>query len=131
MLEVLRIDHVTFVVSELEPARRFYAELLGMTPVPRPAFPFDGLWFQAGTTQIHLILEHPASGPADHPAPPITAERSRTRHIAFEVPDARRTTEKLRELGIPIIAGPKLRPDGFLQLYIRDPDGNVVELFSQ
>src|SRR4051794_29076532 len=55
-VQVKHIDHATFVVKELERSRRFYVEILGMREVPRPAFSFAGLWFQAGPTQIHLIL---------------------------------------------------------------------------
>src|SRR5688572_23821321 len=50
-LRVKSIDHATFVVKDLERSRRFYVDGLGMDEVPRPAFSFDGLWFQAGATQ--------------------------------------------------------------------------------
>ena len=99
-----------------------------MRPAVRPAFRFDGLWFQAGTTQIHLILTHPESGLPDRS--PSAPEPSRTRHVAFEVEDAWKTVEQLKSREVPIIAGPKHRPDGPLQVYVHDPDGNVIELFS-
>jgi catechol 2,3-dioxygenase-like lactoylglutathione lyase family enzyme len=100
-----------------------------MRPVARPAFPFDGLWFQAGTTQIHLIREHADSGPAGGP-PPANCRISRTRHFAFEVADALTARDRLQELGIPLADGPKQRPDGPTQIYVLDPDQNLVELFS-
>src|SRR5579884_1789985 len=68
-LQVKSIDHVTLVVKELERSRRFYVDVLGMQPIPRPAFSFAGLWFQAGQTQIHLILEYAGSGPAGNLVP--------------------------------------------------------------
>src|SRR5262249_50070306 len=52
-IRVKSIDHVTLVVKDLERSRRFYVDVLGMREVPRPAFSFTGLWFQAGKTQIH------------------------------------------------------------------------------
>src|SRR5262245_52764364 len=52
------LDHVTIVVADLERSRKFYCDALGMQEVPRPGFSFLGKWFQAGKTQIHLILEH-------------------------------------------------------------------------
>jgi catechol 2,3-dioxygenase-like lactoylglutathione lyase family enzyme len=128
-IRVRQIDHVTLVVKDLETSRQFYADVLGMQQVARPNFPFAGLWFQAGTTQIHLILEHLASGPAGASIPE-EASISRTRHFAFEVADAMAAKTRLEELGIKIVAGPKSRPDGPTQLYVLDPDQNLVELFS-
>lgn len=128
-IQVKRIDHVTIVVKDLERSRRFYVDVLGMTEVPRPGFPFPGLWFQAGTTQIHLILEHDESGPA-RVFIPEQCSLSRTRHFAFEVEDALQAKGILDEIGIPLAAGPKSRPDGPTQMYVMDPDDNLVELFS-
>ena len=68
-LRVKAIDHVTLVVKDLERSRRFYVETLGMREVSRPAFSFAGSWFQAGKTQIHLILEFSGSSPAGNLLP--------------------------------------------------------------
>lgn len=128
-IQVRQIDHVTIVVRDLEASRRFYVDVLGMRPVPRPGFPFDGLWFQAGTTQVHLILEHADSGPAGTTVPD-RCKISRTRHFAFEVADALAARDRLLELGLTIADGPKQRPDGPTQVYVLDPDQHLVELFS-
>jgi len=128
-IRVKQIDHVTLVVKDLTKSRQFYVDLLGMDEVPRPGFGFPGLWFEAGGTQIHLIEEHKESGPAKIFVPE-KCQISRTHHFAFEVDDAMATIECLKEHGVPIAAGPKNRPDGPTQLYINDPDGNLVELFS-
>jgi catechol 2,3-dioxygenase-like lactoylglutathione lyase family enzyme/uncharacterized protein YunC (DUF1805 family) len=128
-IRVKMIDHVTLVVKDLEQSRKFYVEILGMREIPRPAFTFAGSWFQAGKTQIHLILEFSGSGPAGNllPAP---LRSSRTQHLAFEVDDAEAAAKRLQDLQIPILSGPKPRPDGFIQVFITDPDGHVVELCS-
>jgi catechol 2,3-dioxygenase-like lactoylglutathione lyase family enzyme/uncharacterized protein YunC (DUF1805 family) len=128
-VQVKSLDHVTIVVKDLERSRRFYVDLLGMRQVARPAFSFDGLWFQAGKTQIHLILEFAGSGPAGNLLP--EKERSsRTQHFAFEVADAEAVVSFLRKFGAAILSGPKPRPDGYMQLFLTDPDGHVVELCS-
>ncbi len=124
-----QIDHVTFVVRDLEASRAFYEGVLGMDCVPRPAFSFPGLWFQAGSTQIHLILEHPESGPAGAQRVEGVAI-SRTHHVAFEVAEAAPAIQRLHDLGITIVNGPKFRPDGPTQFYVLDPDGNLIELFA-
>jgi catechol 2,3-dioxygenase-like lactoylglutathione lyase family enzyme len=128
-IRVRQIDHVTFVVRDLEASRAFYEGILGMKCVPRPTFNFAGLWFQAGNTQIHLILQHPESGPAGASLAEGLAI-SRTHHVAFEVDEAKPAIERLNELGVPIVSGPKFRPDGPTQFYVLDPDGNLIELFA-
>ena len=71
-IAVKSLDHATLVVKDLDRSRRFYVDVLGMREVPRPAFSFAGSWFQAGATQIHLILEF--SGPIDASAVSVTIE---------------------------------------------------------
>ena len=124
---VKTLDHVTVVVKDLEKSRQFYVDFLGMDEVPRPGFSFSGSWFQAGATQIHLILEHTESGPAGNTVG-NSLTGSRTHHFAFEVQDAHRAAEFLREQGVRIVSEPKERPDGAVQVFVNDPDGYVVEL---
>ncbi len=128
-LRVKTLDHVTLVVKDLDKSRRFYVDVLGMRETRRPAFSFEGLWFQAGTTQIHLIKEYAGSGPAGNL---VAAERrtARTHHFAFEVDDAEATIAWLKKCEVKILDGPKPRPDGYMQVFVEDPDGHVVELCS-
>ena len=128
-IEVKSLDHVTLVVKDLDRSRQFYVEGLGMREVPRPAFSFPGAWFQAGPTLIHLIGEHPGGSPAGNPL----AEEFRTtrsNHFAFLVDDVEAAYARARELGMKIVSPPKTRPDGFVQVFLNDPDGFVVELCS-
>jgi catechol 2,3-dioxygenase-like lactoylglutathione lyase family enzyme len=104
-------------------------DVLGMREVPRPAFSFAGLWFQAGSTQIHLIEEFSGSGPAGNLlSEPLRS--SRTQHVAFAVADAEDAVAALRAADVPVLSGVKPRPDGYLQVFVTDPDGHVVELCS-
>jgi catechol 2,3-dioxygenase-like lactoylglutathione lyase family enzyme/uncharacterized protein YunC (DUF1805 family) len=128
-LHVKSIDHVTLVVKDLERSRRFYVDVLGMREVPRPAFSFAGSWFQAGATQIHLILEFAGSGPAGNLLP-AQQRTSRTHHFAFVVDDAQAAFAHLQQCEVTLVSSPKPRPDGYLQVFVTDPDGHVVELCS-
>lgn len=128
-IQVQSLDHVTLVVKDLEQSRQFYVDGLGMREVPRPAFSFPGAWFQAGATLIHLIGEHPGGSPAGNPL----AEEFRTtrsNHFAFLVDDVEAAYIRAKELGLQIVSPPKSRPDGFVQVFLNDPDGFVVELCS-
>ena len=99
-----------------------------MEEKPRPDFGFPGAWFQAGTTQIHLNIQSDEAGTAGltYDAQSIT----RALHVAFVVEDANQSAEVLRARGVEIIAGPRNRPDGAIQLYILDPDGHQIEITS-
>ena len=128
-IKVKSLDHVTLVVKDLDSSREFYVDKLGMAEVARPGLPFGGLWFQAGSTQIHLIEEHDQSGPAGWAAE-LTKRNSRNHHFAFLVDDAHQAAARIRQLGLPLVSDARKRPDGAIQVFVCDPDGYVVELCS-
>jgi catechol 2,3-dioxygenase-like lactoylglutathione lyase family enzyme len=129
IVQVRQIDHVTFVVRDVEASRRFYVGVLGMNEVGRPAFSFGGAWFQAGATLIHLIEEHDRSGPAGYPVE-VLVRSSRNHHVAFAVEDAHEAARQLKAQGFPLLDDAKLRPDGAVQVFVVDPDNHVIELCS-
>ena len=49
------VHHVSLNVDDAEKTGRFYTEVLGLEVLPRPDFPFKGLWLRAGGQEIHLI----------------------------------------------------------------------------
>ncbi|MCP4193102.1 MAG: glyoxalase [Planctomycetaceae bacterium] len=128
-LNVKAIDHITLVVKDLESSATFYADILGMAPSERPAFGFPGLWFQVGTTQIHMNVDSEEAGPAGMPKF-AGSNPARGFHFAFEVDNCDAAAEQLGQMGIEIVTGPRSRPDGARQLYIYDPDGYLVEIYS-
>ena len=125
-IRVKSLDHVTIVVKNLAATRRFYVDVLGMSEVARPGFTFAGQWFQAGPTLIHTILEFEGSSKAGAAA----CANSRGHHFAFLVDDCHAAAQRIAELGISFVSPPRQRPDGFVQLFVNDPDGHLVELCS-
>jgi len=118
-MQITGIDHAAFHVSDLEASRRFYREALGLSEKPRPDFPFPGAWYAVGASQeIHLIQRSPKEGPYTVP---------RERHVALSVTDIAAAEAHLRAMGCDVQPA-KPRPDGVIQLYVRDPDGHVIEL---
>ncbi len=119
---VKRAHHVSFGVSDLDAARAFYADLLGLREVERPDFGFPGAWYQAGEAQVHLIAL-PEGFEGVRPSPTLTPI---TNHAAFEVDDYEKTLAEVEARGIEVLrTSPEVG-----QLWIRDPDGNNIELIQ-
>ena len=129
VIRVKTIDHVTIVVQDIQRSTDFYTKVLGMQQIERPNFGFPGAWFQAGNTQIHLVLQSEQAGSAgigefDGLDPSLSF------HYAFQVDDCDAVAKRLTELGLQIAVGLRQRPDGARQVYVYDPDGHLIELCS-
>jgi catechol 2,3-dioxygenase-like lactoylglutathione lyase family enzyme len=133
-VDIRGLDHAALLVSDVEISRRFYGEVLALDEVPRPpSFTFPGAWFRRGSAEVHLIGEErrgrAAEMRADYHADEL--ERGYATHIAFEVTDLQVTQDHLEAHDVQLAGGPRPRGDGVQQIYVRDPDGHVVELFAR
>src|SRR3954447_17697150 len=121
-MRIRSLDHLVLTVSDIAATVRFY-ESLGMR---REVFGDDRVALRFGNQQLNLHeagaeltphAAHPACGSAD---------------LCFLVADdLDRVAKSLSELGIPVELGPVARTgatSALVSLYIRDPDGNLVEL---
>jgi len=125
------LQHCGLIVADLERSRRFYGDALGLEEVQRPSnFAFEGAWFQAGEGQLHLLVESETTGTAGGPEPGPSARVGLANHIALEVDDLAGALARLERHGVGLIGGPMPRGDGYVQVFTRDPDGYVVELFE-
>ena len=108
-----RVHHVAVNVADVQEARRFYVELLGLPEMPRPDFGFPGVWLDAGEQELHLLQsdESPAHG----------------QHFAFEVEDIEATLSDLATRGVKPVGRLDI-PGAGRQAFIRDPFGNMIEL---
>ena len=113
------LNHVAIEVRDLAASRKFYAEVLRLPEIPRPAFDFAGAWFALGKQELHLI-SNPSLPPADRG----------NHHFALCVDDPAAARAWLERNGVTGLEGPKRRPDGAIQVFCRDPDGYRIELFS-
>ena len=131
-MNIEAIHHVSLGVTDLENSRWFYSRILGLEELTRPPFDFPGAWFSAGPSQqIHLIV-HPHSTFRTDKGPD-----TRDGHFALRVASFRQTVDDLRSKGYRDDASIDdfhrmiLQPHataGFPQIYILDPDRNVIEI---
>ena len=126
-----RLQHCGLIVADLDRSRAFYGGALGLREVPRPQnFVFAGAWFQVGDDQLHLLLESETTGSAGGVEPGPSVRVGLANHIALEVDDLDAAQARLDEHGVALIGGPMPRGDGYDQIFMRDPDGYVIELFE-
>lgn len=114
--------HVAVVVDDLDAARRFWVDTLGLEELLRPDLGVPGMWLRVGDLQLHVI-ENPTL-PVPGPGFP---------HVALRVPADRwdETIASLRANGVAFLAGPSVREDLGVRVwsaFVTDPAGNVVEL---
>jgi len=132
-MEIRRLDHVALLVNDVERSLRFYIQILGMEEVPRPSsFNFPGAWLRKGTAEIHLIGEDEPGRTAQlQPGGyhPDELSIGHVTHFAFEVADLEEARKHLQAHDTMLVGGPRPRGDGVMQMYVRDPDGYIVELF--
>jgi catechol 2,3-dioxygenase-like lactoylglutathione lyase family enzyme len=121
-LKNVELNHVALLVGDVARSCDFYQNVLGLAPMARPAFDFPGAWFRLGTVQeLHLI--------GGTPPPSSATNQPRGNHFALRVEDLEAWRRHLQPLGL-IVRGPVRRPDGAMQIFVRDPDGHLVELFT-
>ena len=113
-----RLNHVSIAAPDLDASTRFYEHLFGARRVPAPNFGFPVRWLEIGDAQLHLF-ERSDDAPPSH-------------HFALTVDDFESTYERARDLRA-FDAGAfghylNELPGDTLQLYLRDPAGNLVEV---
>jgi len=107
------LHHASVRVSEITLARAFYEGVLGLSTAPRPDLGFPGAWYDLGEGQLHLIQHQQKTFDGIDPTAP---------HFAVEVASLAEVKKTLDARGIAYLEF------GGSQLWVRDPDGNVVEL---
>jgi glyoxylase I family protein len=126
----LRLHHVAVIVTDLDASAAFYQQLFGLTPIERPPFSIPGLWLGVGSLQVHLTVYPPGNF------------RSRQVdnddvHFAFHTDDFEGFVGHARSMGLSEDL-PRDDPmhmilkrqgmAGFPQLYLMDPDRNIIEV---
>jgi catechol 2,3-dioxygenase-like lactoylglutathione lyase family enzyme len=120
---VTSISELVLEVADLEAARRFYRDILGLEETLFGEGREGRYWYLIGES-ARLGVWTPQVG--------LAGGRGGAHvHFAMHVSDAEidRQTERLRGLGVEVEGPIQLGPGR--AIYVTDPDGNVVELWSQ
>ena len=121
-MTISKLLHATLLVADLEKARVFYEQVLGFKPSTlRPEMSFEGVWYDFGSQQLHLM---------QLPSPEIGLQRpangGRDRHIALAVDDLAALIARFEHANIIF----NLSKTGRRALFCRDPDDNALEFIE-
>lgn len=126
-IHVQGLDYVVLVVEDLDRSLAFYRDRLGLSLRHR-AEQFAQL--ETGRTRFGLFTRAAMAGTLHcdlrRPAPDQAAFE-----LGFRVADVDAAWDELTAAGAPGVTPPETRPWGQRTAYLRDPDGNLVELATQ
>jgi YD repeat-containing protein len=113
-----RLNHVSIPATDVDEATRWWQELFGLEPLPAPNFGFPVRWLRLGELQLHLYTSEQRAAPAQH--------------FGMEVDDFEEAYRRLQAAGA-FDEGTRYAylyelPGGQVQMYFRDPYGNLVEI---
>jgi catechol 2,3-dioxygenase-like lactoylglutathione lyase family enzyme len=112
------INHISIGAKDLDESVRFYCEVFEAEKIDTPNFGYPVQWLRLGDLQLHLFMRD-AEAPTYH-------------HFAIAVDDFDAVFRATRERKAHDRAtqGHHLfeLPSGQVQLYIRDPGGNLLEV---
>ncbi len=112
------LNHLSVGARDLATSVAFYEQLFGMERLPTYDFGFKTQYLRCGQLQVHVFQ-------LEDPVPTY-------QHFAIDVDDFHAVYEKSKAVGA--LDGKTFRnainelPDGSVQMYLRDPAGNLIEV---
>jgi catechol 2,3-dioxygenase-like lactoylglutathione lyase family enzyme len=120
MSREFHIHHVNVLVDELVPAVAFYRDVLGLQLLETPDQGFPSQFFRFNDDQqLHMNEMKDA--------------RAYRAHFCVVVPDFMAVFRRARSAGaLDVHAWGRIRrlPNGKMQMFVRDPSGNLIEVAS-
>lgn len=118
-MKAIRFNHFSVRAIDLEESVRWYEELFDVVRLPTPNFGIKLAWLQLGDMQLHIFERD--------------CESNRYSHCGIDVDDFEAIYVRAKELGSFDTQGYYDHhlfetPSGQLQLYLRDPAGNLLEV---
>lgn len=120
---ITKLDHLVLTVKDIHATILFYTNVLGMKAVN---FAEDRQALRFGNHKINLHQQGDEIEPHAAQPTPGSADLCLITDISLE-----QVIEHVKSCGVKILAGPVPRSgatDGLISFYLRDPDGNLIEI---
>lgn len=142
-MKVHSFSHVAITVADFNRTVRFYADVFGAPVIgvncdhdPARLRSFFGVegdhpelkigWIRVpGGATIEIFEFQPVS-----PAAQVEWTRQGLTHLSFNVRDTARWRDYLVSKGVEIVTPPEQSPKGHTFFFVKDPDGNLIELID-
>jgi lactoylglutathione lyase len=122
------IAHVGIRVANFERSRDFYA-LLGFRLTGGPYLPDNvAILRDPSGIEINLIINAKPGDAPHNVLMDVPEKHAGYTHVALACRDIVEAEAVLAQAGFKLSGGPTTFPDGHRAVFVRDPDGNVVEL---
>lgn len=128
MPKALHILEAALYATDLVAAERFYADVIGLTPIVR--VPGRHVFFRLGAGVVLIFNPEATAQPGGNPALPVPPHGADgPGHLCIAAPGAEldRWRAHLEAHGVEIEADFRW-PSGARSIYFRDPAGNSLEL---
>lgn len=126
-MKIEALDYVVLIVADLERALGFYRDTLGIALRHR-AERFAQL--ETGATRLGLFTREAMAETLDMDIEP-PATRAPAFELGFKLDAIDEAWDTLMAAGAEAVTAPRDRPWGQRTAYVRDPDGNLIELVQQ
>jgi lactoylglutathione lyase len=126
-MAIAGIGHLALAVSDMKRSAEFYTGILGFRKVHELLDDNGRPWivyFKVGAGQFMELF---------HPRPGVTidvAARGAFSHVCFLVDDIRSTAADIERRGGTLDQPIKVGKNGCFQCWVKDPDGNRIELMQ-
>ena len=127
----MQLAHIALYVQDLEGMKDFYVQHFIATASAKYHNPKTGLqtYFLSFSDGARLeLMTQPSLSP--HQEDILSAGYN---HIAFALGSRERVdalTQELAQAGCPILSGPRITGDGYYEVSLQDPEGNLLELVA-
>ena len=138
------VNHVNVVVSDIDRAKEFYRDVVGLTideefqvsdpelsrGLAVPDATLNAVFWNLPNSETRIEMIEYVAPPARELDASLLANRVGYGHLAFTVTDIDEAYGALKERGAPFVSPPVLVPGNVRFCWFKDPDGNLLEIIQ-
>jgi lactoylglutathione lyase len=129
---MIQLAHIALYVQDLEGMKDFYVQHFDASASAKYHNSKTGLqtYFLSFSSGVRLEL---MTRPELTPHPQQDAPAAGCNHIAFALGSHERVdalAQELAQAGCLILSGPRITGDGYYEVSLQDPEGNLLELVA-